>query len=77
MLRMHDSVLKHICDKREVKAWIEDVRHECFEGLKAAQINANKEIEKRVSHKVELEYLNEQLHLHAKDREFKRLHGDF
>lgn len=42
-----------------------------------ATINAHKEIEERVAHKVEVEYLHDQLDLHAKDKEFKRLVQDF
>jgi hypothetical protein len=40
-------------------------------------LSAHQEIEDRVAHKVEVEYLHSQLDLHAKDRELKRLSLDF
>jgi len=48
-----------------------------MQSVRAATLAAHQEIEERVAHKVEAEYLEAQLENHAKDREFKRLALDF
>ena len=48
-----------------------------MQSVRAATLAAHQEIEERVAHKVEVEYLEEQLDNHAKDKEFKRLVLDF
>jgi len=53
LLTYQQDLLKRVCDRSEVRSWLDDVRLECLEGVKAAKLTARQEIEERVRHKVE------------------------
>ena len=40
MLLQHASIVKQTAERREVRAWVEDVREECRQGIRACTMAA-------------------------------------
>ena len=41
MLLQHASIVKHTAERREVRAWLEDLRNDCIQGIRASTLSAS------------------------------------
>ena len=41
MLLEHSSIIKQTAERREVRVWVEDLRNDCMEGIRASTLNAH------------------------------------
>lgn len=41
MLLEHSSIIKHTAERREVRAWFDDLRNDCMLAIKASTLSAH------------------------------------